>query len=218
MKKNGKPYKTCSKCRKKPEDKKPKNKKPKDKEFNKKEYMKEYMKEYYQNNKDTMDKAVREYHRNHRDKSIEYYQKNKAHIREYNQLYRQMNLEKNKQYRQEKWWLGLIRHSRGVDKRKEIYVAEDYIDEEHLIYQREDQDNKCFYCHKIMVSYNGCDDDYQRRAENRLSIERIDNNLGHNKENIVLACWGCNYQRNKRYSFDTFYQMKIMERQINDAQ
>ena len=55
LKKNGKPYKTCCKCRKKPEDKKLKDKK----EFNRKEHMQEY----YQNHKGTMDKAAREYYR-----------------------------------------------------------------------------------------------------------------------------------------------------------
>jgi hypothetical protein len=122
------------------------------------------------------------------------------------------------QYRQAKWWIQLIGRSKASDERKGIHIAEDYVDKEHLIYQREDQDNKCFYCHKTMVSSNPCDDDYQPMANNRLSIERMDNTLPHVKENIVLACWGCNWQRKDNYSFDEFYQMKIMERKIHDAQ
>ena len=53
MKKNGSPYKTCCKCRKKPEGTKPAERK-----FNKKEYMKEY----YQANKKVMDDDAAEYY------------------------------------------------------------------------------------------------------------------------------------------------------------
>jgi len=37
-----------------------------------------------------------------------------------------------------------------------------------------------------------------------MTIERMDNSIGHSKLNCVLACWGCNDERGKHYSFEDF--------------
>jgi 5-methylcytosine-specific restriction endonuclease McrA len=50
----------------------------------------------------------------------------------------------------------------------------------------------------------------------RMTIERMDNRVGHIKENCVLACWKCNNQRKDEYDCNEFYRMKEAERELNN--
>ena len=49
---------------------------------------------------------------------------------------------------------------------------------------------KCFYCHHdVMILYK------QTRDLKQWTIDRIDNDLGHTKDNFVVACLDCNLKR-----------------------
>ena len=171
--------------------------------------LREKAKEYYNNNKERLRIQNREYYNNNKERLKAIHKANGAR-------YYRNNLEKHKnavrRYSQEKWWVIIIGGSKYKDNNKGMDTATDYIDKEHLLYQREDQDNKCYYCLKIMVSSNRCDDDYQSHADDRLSIERMDNTLPHCKENVVFACLKCNKQRGDRHGFYEFYNMKLEDR------
>ena len=158
----------------------------------------------------------KEYYENNKEKIKEYYVNNKQAYKNNFDKYYKNNKEKHndyvRAYAQEKWWVHIIGSSKQTDKRRGMDTTTDYIDKEHLLYQREDQDNKCYYCLKIMVSSNRCDDDYQCHAHDRLSIERMNNALPHCKENVVFACLLCNKQRGDRHTFDEFYDLKLETR------
>jgi hypothetical protein len=54
-------------------------------------------------------------------------------------------------------------------------------------------DFQCFYCReKMFVLYE------MVREDKQWTVDRIDNNLGHNKDNFVLACLSCNLKRRCR--------------------
>lgn len=58
---------------------------------------------------------------------------------------------------------------------------------------------KCYYCHKeFLVLYKNTRDPLQ------WSVDRIDNDKAHAKENIVISCLRCNLQRRTRDS-NEFY-------------
>jgi len=65
---------------------------------------------------------------------------------------------------------------------------------------------QCYYCrHRLFILYNNKYEDYQ------WTLDRIDNNIGHNKENCVISCLKCNLMK-KRIDKDKFKftkQMKI---------
>ena len=46
----------------------------------------------------------------------------------------------------------------------------------------------------------------EKKNKELITLERIDNYVGHSKENCVLACLGCNLSRNRFYSFNQFYE------------
>ena len=52
------------------------------------------------------------------------------------------------------------------------------------------QNNNCYFCDKKLNMYRG----YSK--QNNISLDRLDNNLGHSKNNVVLSCVFCNIGRN----------------------
>ena len=83
----------------------------------------------------------------------------------------------------------MISHSRENDKKKNRYDADRFIDRCFLEALIEDNDS-CYYC-KTQFTYNEC-------IKSFVTIERLDNNIGHIKSNCVLACWGCNNSHNNK--------------------
>jgi hypothetical protein len=86
-------------------------------------------------------------------------------------------------------------HRQG-DKHKGIYDTDHFISTEYLTDLCNNQ-KRCIYCHS--------DNDFiTRDRRKKISIERIDNKIGHINSNCVLACGACNCKRSDRYTFDEF--------------
>ena len=73
-------------------------------------------------------------------------------------------------------------------------------------------DFKCYYCDNfVKIFYK------QVRESNQWSIERIDNNFGHNKNNVTIACLNCNLKRktmyHERYKFTK--QLQVIKKENN---
>jgi len=61
-------------------------------------------------------------------------------------------------------------------------------------------ENQCYYCKKtVQVLYENV------REPLQWTLDRIDNSFGHNKNNVMIACLGCNLRRRtmhtERYAF-----------------
>ena len=69
---------------------------------------------------------------------------------------------------------------------------------------------QCFYCKKnIKIKYT------EKRDYNQWTLDRINNDLGHNKDNVKIACLGCNLKR-RRLNMDKFLftkQLKIHKKE-----
>ena len=64
---------------------------------------------------------------------------------------------------------------------------------------------KCFYCNRHMkIKYNNC------RDKQQWTLDRIDNDLGHNNENVKIACLECNLKR-RRINMEKF----LFTKQLN---
>lgn len=83
------------------------------------------------------------------------------------------------------------------DKRHAIYS------EKHFVAQSEVrtllEKAVCEYCRvEVLVSnYDACD-------KRQWTLDRIDNDMGHNKGNVVLSCLGCNLKRGDLCSVEKF--------------
>jgi len=77
------------------------------------------------------------------------------------------------------------------------------------------QDGRCFYCDKVMVTNN-----HGITNPRGFTCDRIDNAIGHSRNNIVISCVTCNVGRmNDKYlsSYELIPIDHIHERQrVND--
>lgn len=79
------------------------------------------------------------------------------------------------------------------DNLKKIFNEEEFLDLETIISKMVECELKCYYCEcEMSVLY-----DISREMK-QWSVDRINNDLGHNKDNFYLACLECNLKRRRR--------------------
>jgi hypothetical protein len=81
-------------------------------------------------------------------------------------------------------WIGA---SKDSDKKKNRYDENNYIDYEFCKELVQESGKFCYYC-DIELQYFEYNDTLA-------TIERLDNDIGHIKENCVIACRSCNYSK-----------------------
>ena len=89
---------------------------------------------------------------------------------------------------------------RSQDTLKERYSNEDFITKEGIVKLLRESNNICYYCQepvKLLYEYV--------RDPKQWTLERINNSKGHNADNLMIACLGCNLGRRtmhqERYVF-----------------
>lgn len=76
------------------------------------------------------------------------------------------------------------------DIKKNRYSPEQFIQKSDLLEILKKSDLKCFYCQeKVSLLYEDV------REPKQWSLDRIDNTIGHNRENVCVACLACNLRR-----------------------
>jgi hypothetical protein len=77
---------------------------------------------------------------------------------------------------------------------KKMFCKETFIDYDFVIELLKKSLSKCFYCDKdVFLIYEFV------REPRQWTIERIDNTMGHNKDNVEIACLHCNLRRRTMY-------------------
>jgi hypothetical protein len=83
---------------------------------------------------------------------------------------------------------------RSQDIIKKIYDTEQFVDFKSAIDLLLKSNLDCFYCkEKVEVLYE------PSRTPKQWTLERLDNQFGHNKDNLVIACLHCNLHRKTMY-------------------
>jgi hypothetical protein len=95
---------------------------------------------------------------------------------------------------------GKISGYRNQDVLKKKFDIDSFVDEPCIIDAMIKCKNMCYYCDEpVNVLYEFV------RAPKQWSLDRINNDFGHNKDNVVIACLGCNLRRktmhHERYVF-----------------
>jgi hypothetical protein len=81
---------------------------------------------------------------------------------------------------------------RSQDKKWNIYSEYHFITAEHVSHMLQSCNYTCYYC-QIPVKQ-----EYTVRDPEQWTLDRIDNTMGHNKENVLISCLGCNLKRRNR--------------------
>lgn len=113
---------------------------------------------------------------------------NKEKRKECKKKYYENNKEKTfknfKEYKKNNYIYFIVKTSKTKDKLKNM---NNDLSVEFIEFLKKKQNNKCFYCNTIMTLFNEL---------SSLSIDRLKNNIGHIKGNIILSCRFCNYSKN----------------------
>ena len=75
---------------------------------------------------------------------------------------------------------------------------------------------KCYYCKtKIFILYK------QIREKKQWTLDRIDNSIGHHRDNVVISCLECNLKRRTteidRFTFTKQLKIKKLQETISDS-
>ena len=83
---------------------------------------------------------------------------------------------------------------KAQDIHKKLYSEAEFVDVEWTLDLMKKCNNHCFYCKKtVHVLYENV------REPLQWTLERIDNDFGHNKNNVEIACLNCNLRRRTMY-------------------
>lgn len=83
---------------------------------------------------------------------------------------------------------------KSQDKKKELYNESMFVSIDNIVELLKSSKLICFYCNlpvKLVYKYV--------RDLKQWSLERVDNDYGHNRDNIVIACLDCNIRRRTIY-------------------
>ena len=106
--------------------------------------------------------------------------------------YRLQHIDKEKRYQAHRWAHRCVVHSRLSDqKANRSFQPDEVITPTRLHFIRGLQQNKCIYCRCDMQIMN-------RKLQDGLTIERIDNSKAHITKNCVLCCHRCNMKTSRR--------------------
>ena len=101
------------------------------------------------------------------------------------------------------------------DKIKKMFDESNFLTFDSVINKMIECELKCRYCLKEMnVLYD------ISRQMTQWSVDRVDNNLGHNIENFHLACLDCNLKRRRRTDDQFLFtkQLNIIKQDTQDTQ
>ena len=98
---------------------------------------------------------------------------------------------------------------KNQDKKKKI--LKEVINMDELLEKLVVSKLSCYYCRmKCLLMYDNI------REMRQWTLDRLDNDIGHNKDNIVICCLKCNLKRRRMddEDFKFIKQMKIIKKDI----
>ena len=83
---------------------------------------------------------------------------------------------------------------KSQDKHKKLFSESKFINLQQTIELLEKSEHKCYYC-KEYVKLLYCN----VREPKQWTLERLNNDYGHNNDNVKIACLACNLRRRTMY-------------------
>ena len=157
-------------------------------------------------NKEKINNRTNKYREANKEKIKNYREANKEKTKESDSIYRARIRKENPLLVKIQ---ATIRKSKQSDIQKNRYDETNYVDMEHLFKLMEIQEGNCVYCGVEMVI-----DDFTL-SKDGVSLQRIDNSLGHIKTNCVMSCFKCNNTRMEEGIPREFYQHILEQITIN---
>jgi len=94
---------------------------------------------------------------------------------------------------------------RAQDVHKSLLLESAFVDIDKVLELLIKMENLCFYCKEpVQVLYENV------REPKQWTLDRIDNDFGHNKDNVMIACLNCNLRRRTMY-----HERYVFTKQLN---
>jgi NAD-dependent dihydropyrimidine dehydrogenase PreA subunit len=141
-------------------------------------------------------------------------QRKSIHPIEFNHLEVLKNIQLNQLSTMEEVCLKEIRkkHSgyKSQDKLKHKYDESQHITLTELIDKMVESQLKCYYCNRdLLIVYN------KKKESIQWTLERLNNNIGHYKENTCISCLKCNLgRRTENYEYYKKGKTMILQKLI----
>lgn len=99
---------------------------------------------------------------------------------------------------------------KSQDKLKHKYDESQHITLDEIIQKLMESDLKCYYCNKdVVLVYN------KKKESLQWTLERLNNNIGHYKENTCISCLKCNLgRRTENYEYYKKGKTMILQKVI----
>ena len=99
---------------------------------------------------------------------------------------------------------------KSQDKQKHKYDEAQHITLDELIEKLMESQLKCYYCNKdLVIVYN------KKKESLQWTLERLNNNIGHYKENTCISCLKCNLgRRTENYEYYKKGKTMILQKVI----
>jgi len=103
-----------------------------------------------------------------------------------------------------------INNYKSQDIKKNIFDENNFIKYEILIKKIKESNLTCYYCSEhIYILYEIV------RENKQWTIDRINNDLGHNEDNIVISCLECNLKRRNINSNKFLFTKQLILNKLN---
>ena len=174
-----------------------------------KENLNRWQREYYQKRKSDLNYLDKK-----RASAKRYYDANKEIIAQKHRNYFIRNREKYAKYRREYRYnnpVGIYSTIKdGLNNKKQPRKILLKISKDDFVEWYNSQEKICFYCKR---TFEETQSDELNRKVHRLTIDRIDNSKGYERDNLALACLRCNAIKNNYFTKE---EMLIIGKIIHD--
>ena len=157
-----------------------------------------------QHNKYSLKRAQREKQKENKqsnyDESTLLYKEQLSSI---NKIYMESEFEHKKIYETE--IKKKITSYKSQDVKKNRYESDKFIDFDNVIEKLVISKLKCKYCNKQIVILTN-----KYRDNDQWTLERINNDIGHNTDNVIISCLECNLKR-RNSNMDNFEYTKKLK-------
>ena len=85
----------------------------------------------------------------------------------------------------------LVGNTRNSDILKELYNKENHITTKFLISLKEQSGENCYHCN-IKLDWSNT---VHVRRDDQPTLQRLNNKIGHTKDNVCFACFECNVKK-----------------------
>jgi len=100
---------------------------------------------------------------------------------------------------------------RGQDTDKKIFDADRFIKLDQVLKLMMESKNQCYYCKEFVhVLYENV------REPKQWTLDRINNKMGHNEGNLLIACLNCNLRRRTMHTERYVFTKQLNIKKVDD--